>query len=268
MFTPWLDRWSLTPDGVHVHTHSSDLLPVLRAGQKAMLKVARSFEEEQGHQLMVWWDARGAARVLKHEGAALLLERLEDSPTLTGLVEAGQDDQATRILCKVAAHLHAPRPLPWPELTTLGRWFRALEAAAPGGGLLARSWDTAQGLLGEPQEVCPLHGDIHHGNVLFSSQRGWLAIDPKGLVGERTFDFANVLCNPTLDLARHPGRLARQATLLAEEACLDRTRLLRWTAAYAGLSAAWHLEDGQAQQAQDVLGLAGLALPDLGEEIS
>lgn len=266
MFTPWLGHWALTPDGPPIHTHSSDLLPVLSNGEKAMLKVARSAEEMQGHRLMIWWEAQGAARILGHEGPALLMERLDNVPSLIELVQAGEDDQATRILCGVAARLHVPRPSPWPELTPLDRWFRALELAAPGGGLLARSWETAQGLLGEPQELCPLHGDVHHGNVLFSHPRGWLAIDPKGLIGERTFDFANVLCNPTLDLARRSGRLARQATILAQEAPLDRTRLLRWTAAYAGLSAAWHLEDGHGQQAQDVLGLAGLALAELGQE--
>lgn len=90
-----------------------------------------------------------------------------------------------------------------------------------------------------------LHGDIHHGNVLDFSPRGWLTIDPKRLVGERGFDFANIFCNPGLAVATAPGRLARQAAVVAEAARLDRTRLLRWVLAYAGLSAAWTLEDGE-----------------------
>lgn len=32
--------------------------------------------------------------------------------------------------------------------------------------------------------------------------------------------------------------------MVAEAACLDRTRLLRWILAYAGLSAAWTLGEG------------------------
>ncbi|ACO46254.1 aminoglycoside phosphotransferase family protein [Deinococcus deserti] len=263
MFSYWLDLWSLTPDGAPIHTPTSDLLPVLRDGKHAMLKVARAAEEERGHQLMVWWNGQGAARVLKHEGAALLMERLGSGPSLVTLAQAGEDNQATRILCGTAARLHAPRAQPYPELVPLDHWFRALEAAASDGGLLARSWETAQDLLRRPQQVCPLHGDIHHGNVLRSSQGRWLAIDPKGLIGERTFDFANVLCNPTLDHARRPGRLAQQATVLAEAARLSRRRLLQWTVAYAGLSAAWHLEDGQKQQAQKVMELGEIALAEL-----
>jgi streptomycin 6-kinase len=103
---------------------------------------------------------------------------------------------------------------------------------------LNQAASTALELLAEPEEVVVLHGDIHHGNVLDFGPRGWLAIDPKGLVGERGFDHANLFCNPDLASATAPGRLARQATIVAEAARLDRRRLLRWILAWAGLSAA------------------------------
>lgn len=50
-----------------------------------------------------------------------------------------------------------------------------------------------------------LHGDVHHGNVLNFGARGWLAIDPRGLVGERAFDHANLLCNPDVATAAASG---------------------------------------------------------------
>ena len=75
-FAAFLRRWNLVPDGEPVHTHSSDLLPVRWQGQAAMLKVARSPEEEVGHRLMGWWGGAGAARVFGHDGPALLLERV------------------------------------------------------------------------------------------------------------------------------------------------------------------------------------------------
>src|SRR5690606_3432093 len=51
--------------------------------------------------------------------------------------------------------------------------------------------------------------------------------------------------NPDAAGATAPGRLARQATVVAEAAGLDRARLLKWILAYAGLSAAWSLGDGE-----------------------
>jgi streptomycin 6-kinase len=56
----------------------------------------------------------------------------------------------------------------------------------------------ARSLLAEPRAVGVLHGGLHHEDVLDFGARGWLAIDPKRLVGKRGFDFANLLINPEL----------------------------------------------------------------------
>ncbi len=108
-----------------------------------------------------------------------------------------------------------------------------------------------------------LHGDIHHGNILDGGPRGWLAIDPKRLVGERSFDFANIFCNPEHELATAPGRLARQATVIAVAADLERQRLLKWVLAYAGLSAAWTL--GANCKPELALAVAELAATELSK---
>ncbi|WP_318841745.1 aminoglycoside phosphotransferase family protein, partial [Deinococcus wulumuqiensis] len=125
-FDPWLARWSLTPDGAARRTHSSDLLPVRWLGesgqrQAAMLKLARSDEERRGAGLMAFWQGDGAARVLavSKDGAALLLERVSGPRSLTALVHAGHDDEATRLLCAVAARLHRPRSATLPPLLPL-----------------------------------------------------------------------------------------------------------------------------------------------------
>jgi streptomycin 6-kinase len=246
MFDPYLARWDLTPDGAPITTHSSRLLPVRRDGVPAMLKIALEAEERWGATLMAWWGGAGAARVLAHEGDALLLERAVGDGSLVEMARAGRDDEASRIICDVAARLHAPRHRPLPELLPLPRWFAELEpAAARHGGILRRAAATARELLAAPRDVGVLHGDLHHGNVLDAGPRGWLAIDPKRLVGERGFDFANIFCNPDPATATAPGRLSRQATVVAAAAGLDRGRLLRWILAYAGLSAAWILGDGE-----------------------
>ena len=210
-----------------------------------MLKIARAAEERRGASLMTWWDGDGAARILAHDGAAMLLERATGHRSLAAMVHDGRDDEASRILCAVAARLHAPRNTAPPDLIPLSAWFAELEpAAAKHGGVFRHAAAAARDLLARPQDVCVLHGDLHHGNVLDFKERGWLAIDPKGLIGERGFDFANILCNPDFGIATSPGRLAHQASVVAEAARLDRTRLLRWILAYAGLSSAWTIGEG------------------------
>jgi streptomycin 6-kinase len=243
---PWLDRWSLEPDGPAFTTpFGSRLAPVISRGGAAMLKVAGGPEERDGAALMAWWAGDGAAEVLAHDGEALLLVRSTDPATLAALARGGRDDEATTILCAVASRLHAPRPAPPPStLRPLASWFRALEPAARAhGGLLESAADAARELLATPREVSVLHGDLHHDNVLAFGDRGWLAIDPKGLIGERGYDFANLFCNPWPE-ADDADRLARRLAIVARSAGLDPARQRQWILAYAGLSAAWTIDSG------------------------
>ena len=105
-----------------------------------------------------------------------------------------------------------------------------------------------------------LHGDVHHNNILDFGPRGWLAIDPKRVTGERTYDYANLICNPDLPSATDPARFTRQVALVAAQAGLERRRLLQWVLAFAGLSAAWFLEDHDSLAADKQLQVADLAL--------
>jgi streptomycin 6-kinase len=249
MFDPYLLRWSLVPDGDPITTLTATLLPVRQYGEPAMLKLSVEEDVRRGGALMEWWDGDGAARVLARDHQALLLERASGSSSLADMARAGRDDGACRILCTTAARLHASRPKPFPKLIPLTQWFRELgPAALKYGGILVRCAETAQSLLAEPRECGVLHGDLHHDNVLDFGARGWLAIDPKGLFGERGFDFANIFTNPDLSDPSRPvatelGRFAERLEVVTEVAKVERRRLLRWILAWTGLSAAWFLAD-------------------------
>lgn len=245
-FEPWLAKWGLTPDGAPFESLAGALLPVRRGGAPAMLKLAHAEEERRGAALLAWYGGDGAVRVLEREGEALLMERAVATHSLADMARSGQDDEATGILCAVAARLHEPRDEDPPaSLVPLPLWFRELAVAANRhGGPYALAASIARELLEAPQDIVVLHGDIHHGNVLHDAQRGWLAIDPKGVVGERGYDHANMLCNPDVETATATGRLVRQLDVICDVAGLERERQLMWTVAYCGLSASWTLSDG------------------------
>ncbi len=86
-----------------------------------------------------------------------------------------------------------------------------------------------------------LHGDLHHGSLLRSEERGWVAIDPHGLVGERGCDVGPLLPNPwDSDPSRLVGpRLSRLSDLLE----MPRHRLASWGLIRAVLAAAWTVQD-------------------------
>lgn len=240
--------WELTPDGEPFSTHSSWLAPVRADGAPAMLKVPTHPEERAAMAALAWYDGEGAAKVLRIDHEAILMHRLADDRPLAAMVEAGHDDEATRILCAAAMRLHRAPAKPFPETApTLRAWFRALpKMAAREGAYQAdfqAAWKIAEELLSQPFQPVLIHGDIHHGNVLHDPAHGWAVIDPKGLIGPRGYDFANMLCNPLGDLPARPGRLGRQARIVAEATDQDLVTVLSWLVVYVSLSTAWYAED-------------------------
>jgi streptomycin 6-kinase len=243
-YTPWIVAWELTPDGEPFETEytRSRLLPVRRGTRACMLKLAAAPEEVRGAALMAWWDGAGAAPVLARQGPALLLERATSPAGLVDMSRTGEDRQAIDILCRTVAELHRPRPgAPPAGLPSLATWFRELAELAGGDPRLGRGWRVAEGLLATARDEVILHGDVHHENVLDFGPRGWLAIDPKGLIGERAYDYANIFRNPDQETALLPGRLEARLQQVSATVGLDPGRLLRWVAAHAALSAAWSI---------------------------
>ena len=140
-------------------------------------------------------------------------------------------------------------------------------------GFVRRAATTARALLDERRDVTVLHGDLHHGNVLDfgdDAAPAWKAIDPKGLLGDRAFDYANMVCNPSHDVALVPGRLERQVSILSAASGVDGQRLLRWIVAWTGLSAVWFRAAGpgwMSSATRDVSAAGAIAVGRLAEDL-
>jgi streptomycin 6-kinase len=103
-----------------------------------------------------------------------------------------------------------------------------------------------------------LHGDFHHWNIMTAQRQPWLAIDPKGVIGEPAYEIAPFLLNPLgwLQKQPDPARItARRIDIFADHLSLDRTRIIRWAIYQSVLSAWWSLED-QGYGWQDAIEIA------------
>jgi len=253
VFSPWLTRWNLEPAGEPIKTPGSHLLPVLQHGKPAMLKLPDGEHEQLGYLPLNYWAGDGAARLLARndDGSAMLIERATGSRSLAAMARSGAagDDEATAILCDAIAALQKPRGPAPSGLVPLDTWFNDLfPAAARHGGILARSALAANELLQAQRAIVPLHADLHHDNVLDFEARGWLAIDPKCVIGHRAFEYTILFCDPDLadphpPVATVPGRFERRLEIVLAKSGLERERLLKWILAWCGLSTAWFLED-------------------------
>jgi streptomycin 6-kinase len=199
------------------------------------------------------FDGQGCVRLLKADGArgALLLERLLPGSTLAD-VAATDDAEATALAAGVMRRLwrNAPAGSDFPTVAQWGLGFGRISAAHhnSSGPLPQPLFDHAERLYGAlaASQALPvlLHGDLHHWNILAAQRTPWLAIDPKGVLGEPAYEVGAFLRNPLNAIADPAKTLRRRIDQLADQLALDRQRLAGWGFATAILSACWSVEDG------------------------
>lgn len=238
-FGKWLERWRLEPDGQAISGPNSRLLPVRRDGQPLMLKAAMQPREVRAAAYLEWLGGNGAVSVLGRDEDAVLMERAVGTRSLVEIDASGDHEQAFAVLCEIGARLHAVSASVPEGVLPLSAWFRRLRDLAASGEFFERMAQQADLLLSEEHDIRALHGDLHHWNVLDGGARGWLAIDPNGLMGERTFDFALMVLPTNLKDDTEPSTLKLRSQIVARHAHVDQHRLLQWVSVQAALWAAW-----------------------------
>jgi len=246
----YLRLWNLRDPELLAQTPTSHVYTVMRSGERVVLKLLTPIgvEDESGAVVALrYFDGHGAVRLLAHDDRAHLLEYAGDEE-LARMVSRGDDLAAAVVIAGVLNKLHRPQPdVPTPQLQTLRQRFRSLfstaaqDEAAGEESIYVRGARVAQHLLANPQDKCVLHGDIQHHNIRLHPVRGWLAYDPKGLYGERSYDAANTLCNPAnaRDRVLSEERLLQVSQVLADKMGVHVGRLRAFVFAYACLSASW-----------------------------
>ncbi len=266
-------RWKLegSPELI-AETFSSRIWKVTRGGGSiAIVKDLKPFDdvadELRGEHFLAWRRGKGAVRLLGRDGYRMLLEYAGDRLLSRHLVEHG-DDSATAVAAEVLAELSAPSRHPPPvDLQPLREryvsLFRKARTDRESGkqSLYVEAAAIAERLLGNPHETRPLHGDLHHDNILHGP-RGWLAIDPKGVLGDPGFDAANMFYNPLDrdDLCHDPRRIAHMADVFSSTLGQRPRAILDHAIAYGCLSAAWHHEDRNAVDENRELSVAAAIL--------
>jgi len=248
-------RWSLTVMPPFADLSYNYVAPALRAdGTEVVLKVGvPNSELTTETEALRLYNGRGSVRLLDADPdqGILLLERLQPGTPLSSLAD---DEQATSIAAGVMLRLWRPVPADHP-FPTVARWAAGLQRLRDhfdgGAGpfppaLVAAAEALFHELVNSMDEPALLHGDLHHDNILAAQRRPWLALDPKGVVGEPAYEVGALLRNPLPQLLTGPRPvrvLARRVDQLAEELGFDRQRIAGWGLAQAVLSAWWSFED-------------------------
>ena len=251
----YADRWALTVAPPFDNLSYNYVAPAARAdGTACVLKLGVPRQELVTEiEALRLFGGRGAVELLEAdaERGVLLLERLTPGTPLSRLAD---DDQATAVAAEVMRGLwrRPPPAHPFPHVADWLRGFGRLRQRFDGGTgpldarLVGQAEALAADLLASTETETVLHGDLHHANILRAARQPWLAIDPKGVIGDPVYEVGALLRNPSPQLDRHPDpvRLTRRRVdLLAERLGFDRRRIVGWGLAQAVLSAWWSIED-------------------------
>jgi streptomycin 6-kinase len=233
-------------------TPSSHLVFGTRGDRGVVLKVIREMGDEwHSGNVLHAFDGRGTVRVYEHTEGAILQERLQPAVALAETALNGRDEHATGIIADVIRRMSDSLEVPAACVTVLdwGKEFQHYRESGDrqiAGELVSRGERLYFELAMSQRQVRLLHGDLHHYNVLLDSERGWVAIDPKGVVGELEYEVGATLRNPfeNPELFASALTIEKRIARFEAELQLNSERALAWSFAQAVLSAIWTAEDG------------------------
>lgn len=247
-------RWALSKTALVTQTPTSWIYKAQRDdGKLAALKLIRpgtGLDERRSGALLEWYRGQSAVAVYAYDSEAILMEWVEGT-TLAGPARNGRDQEATIAICKIVADLHEPRPNPPDILLPLRDYFQPLfdtdvrQWPHTARDLYARAVGIAMSIFDRPTASVPLHGDLHHDNIVMAD-RGWVALDPKGLRGDPVYDVANIFLNPwgEAKLCADSARIVAVTEIIGQRLGFPKKRILAYAAAHAALSACFAIEDG------------------------
>lgn len=242
---------------------------VLQDGRNAVLKLGVPGVEWQRELAAIQvFAGRGMVELLDAdmESGILLLERISPGETLD---KVKSEEEQIQCLAEVIKTMHTPvssegkLPAIFP---TIADWAIGLEKIRPHfqgstGPIPEQKVDRAQSwykkLLTTQKERCLLHGDLHHENMLRAERAPWLAIDPKGLIGETEYEVIPFLLNHLPEEGIEEA-MKRRINGLTRALNLKKERVLAWAYCHSVLAAWWLIEDFGVDEHRDHLKLTNV----------
>ncbi|MGW1208364.1 aminoglycoside phosphotransferase family protein [Streptomyces sp. NPDC002499] len=245
--------WGCTQDGEVMHGGVGVIVPVRRPDRSpAVMKVSfphpGNVHEPDAFEA---WHGRGAVLLYARddERFAMLLERVHPST----LAEVEDGDEVVSVAGRINRRLAVPAPPDLPRLREqTDAWEQQLRTDAEefGDALSRRTVDAAVATVrevGREQPDLLIHGDLHGKNILRAEREPWLAVDPKGYVGDPAYDSGALLKSRGLGIleADDQGKAVhRILDVFAEAAEVDRERVRRWAQFHAVQAAFWARRHG------------------------
>lgn len=249
------ERWNLTLGqplaGLSINYLINAALP---NGESVILKMGVPHREiETEIESLRIWQGRGIVKCVDADLqlSAMLLEKIAPGYMLTTLRDNKKETEiAAGIMQQLAIAAPSKHNLPyfaeWVE-RAFARYRNTYGNEGPMPRDLIEACEQAFKEIEETkQQDVLLHGDLHHENILFDERRGWLAIDPKGAIGDPCLEVGRYLHNQLpneMPLLEKRRIIEERVGIFSAELSENKTRVLRCALIDHVLSLCWSTED-------------------------
>lgn len=248
-------EWHVTVEGPAPHGQTSVVLHVVRAdGSRGVLKLSpdTGLAVAEAGLLRMWAASRRVPEVwnLDIEHGAIMMERIEgDTVAAIGVVPP------MSTIGTLIAELHAVdvpradlmelRPLVARVQFVFDLWSHeraegpAAEAVPP--SVMHQGFARARDLAHGKEDLVPVHGDLHPGNVIDGGERGLVAVDPRACLGDGAVDAVDWAMWKATTVHEVERRVAELSTVMG----VDGDRMMEWVRAFAPCMAVAKVNRGQ-----------------------
>ena len=246
----YLNKWKLeltseiakTPTGQLFKVNSSHGVNILKIFTDVGVK-----DEIGGADFLKNTQGKSTVRLFKSDEKAQLLEFLP-GPNLYQFSKNGEEERATDIFIKIIKNISSAEIKYSDGLFPVKKLFDAFERVRYPKhleSLLANGKELANHLVSTQTKEVLLHGDLHHENVMKKKDGDFVCFDPKGMIGDPSYELGTTLKNPwdypeiSHDIDLYRSRVEK----FSSELDLPKERIIGFSFVHLCLSVLWGVED-------------------------
>lgn len=245
--------WGLTHITFLTKTHSSYLYKAVYNGKsKVILKIFKpSSDEAILPNSLELFDKKYMVELIQYSNKAALIEQAIPGTSLLE-IELSSPIESAKIFTKICSSIYKKRvnKQSYRQIIDLKKDFdlfiRKENKPVPD-QIILKAREIFIVLAHTQNNVKFLHGDLHHYNILKDKKRGWVVIDPKGIIGEIEYEVGPFLRNP-ID---HPQSFLNKNIFvdrlgyICSYLQLDQKRVLQWLFVQSILAISYKIQNRQ-----------------------
>ncbi|MBT4763256.1 MAG: phosphotransferase [Bdellovibrionaceae bacterium] len=248
----YLKNWNLSNVHKIKETDTGHIYKVDSKYGRVVLKIFTELgvkDELGGTFFLRATSGNGTVKLYKHDNKAQLMEYLPGE-NLYRYSKEGKEDEATLIFINIIKKIHSSEGIEERDkLMPLNYLFKLFDRVNPPKELaeiFKKAKELSERLLSTQTDEVLLHGDLHHENVLKNSEGEYVCFDPKGVIGDPSYELGTTLKNPWgyPEISQDIEMFKRRAKRFSIELNLPLDRIIGFAFIHLCLSIGWAIEDG------------------------